>query len=170
MLIFCVEFDWMKITPMINSLLAVLISFLALRVNIKSTKRNIRLSMQQAVFKIVSDKAKESNKVWLDEPQIEKNNPYSPHFLVMTELVITTQIVDRSFSLFGKNMESISKFEDDYYFLFYTQLTPDLRGWLQKTLQIAKELEPNGGIYTDQAKAVWKKLEKHFEYNAIKNS
>jgi hypothetical protein len=63
--------------------------------------------------------------------------------------------------LFGKNYRSIKKYEPDYYYLFWKQLRPELRGWFRKTPEIAKVV--NNEYYNDQIKDLFVKFERHFE-------
>lgn len=145
---------------------AALLSIIALIISIRFSKRNIRLNIQQAIFKIVSDKAKDCNNVW-NSPLELKEPANSPHFNVMTELIISKEVIDKSFHLFGKNQSSIKKFKNDYYYLLYKQLTPNLRGWLRKSPEIADRLkkefnEPN--LYFDrQTMDIFSVLERYFE-------
>lgn len=91
----------------------------ALFVNRRIAQRNIRLSFQQEIFKVVSDKIKEINVLWESEPENEKQNSNSPHFKIISEIIISIEILERSFFLFEKNYKSIKQeFEGDFYFFF----------------------------------------------------
>lgn len=155
---FSLHFNWATVTPT----LAIIISFVALITNRRIAQRNIRLSIQQLIFKTVVDKAKECNAMWEEEPESEKRNPNSAHFRIVSELVITKEIIDKSFSLFGKNYKSIkTEYEDDFYYLLWKQLRTDLRGWIRRTPEIAVGL--NNQYYSAQVKDLFEKFEKHFE-------
>jgi hypothetical protein len=151
------QFNWSAITPIV----AVVVSLVALFVNRAIAQRNTRLTIQQALFKTVTDKVKDCNKLWEDEPENEKYAD-SPHFKVMSELIISIEIIDKSLSLFEKNYKSLrKKHESDYYYLFWKQLRTDLRGWIRRTPTIAKTL--NNQYYDLQIADLFRKFEKHFE-------
>lgn len=156
-----------EIIQLIISLAALTLSTIIILISVETAKKNVRLSIQQALFKTVSDKAKDCNVVWTNEPKIKTGDNESPHYLVMTELVISLEVIDKAFELFSKNQNSITTFKKDYYYLLYKQLTPDLRGWLRRTPQIAERLkkefkEPNR-YYDKQIKDVFSALEPHFD-------
>ena len=157
------EFDWSKITPIV----AVAVSVTAILINRRSSHKNIRLSIQQAIFKTVSDKAKDCNTMWESEPANGINDD-SPHFKVMSELIITQEIIERSFLLFAHNYKSIKKYKDDYYYLFWKQLRTDLRGWIKRTPNIAQRV--NDLYYSEQVATLQEKFVKHFEPVKLSNS
>ncbi|MBL7742087.1 MAG: hypothetical protein JNN00_01310 [Chitinophagaceae bacterium] len=142
-------------------ILAFIISTAALYFSVTFARRNIRLSLQQSIFKTVSEKAKDCNQLWESEPANEMQNPNSPHFKVMSELIITTEIIERAFDLFSKNNSTIMKFKDDYYYLFWKQLRTDLRGWVRRTPQIAEQLQ--NVYYSQQVTSLHNKVQAHFE-------
>ncbi len=128
--------DWeliSKYSTIITSLLALVISFIALSRNTKFSNKNITLSIQQAIFKMVMEKAKDCNLAWVNEPINEKENKLSPHFSIATELIIAIEVIDKAFYLFGKNQASLNEFKKDYYSLYWKQLAPDVRGWVMET-------------------------------------
>ncbi len=141
--------------------LALILSLIALFSTRAFSRRNINLSIQQAIFKTVSEKAKDCNLLWENEPANEKQNENSPHFKVMSELIITTEVIEKSVSLFSQNDSSIGGSKDDYYFLFWKQLDTGLRGWIRRTPQIATQL--NNQYYSGQVTDLFSKVEKHFE-------
>jgi hypothetical protein len=150
---------WIDIVPF----LAISISIIALIISVKFSNKNIHLSIQHALMKIVSDKSRDCNKVWINEPETEKNDN-SPHFLVVTELIITTEIVNKSFDLFSKNYRAIRDYEEYYYYIFWKQLTPDIRGWVKKTCNEKGNLENMGNdIYTNQIKTLSDTFKQYFE-------
>jgi hypothetical protein len=142
-------------------ILAFILSIVALYFSITFSRKNIQLSIQQVIFKTVSEKAKDCNTLWENEPANEMQNPNSPHFKVMSELIITTEIIDKSFDLFGKNSNRIKVFKDDYYYLFWKQLRTDLRGWIRRTPQIAEGL--NNVYYSQQVADLHARVQNHFE-------
>lgn len=143
-------------------LLALFLSIIVYFSSVYFSRKNILLSIQQMLFKTVSEKAKDCNALWESEPANELKNPNSPHFKVMSELVITKEIIEKSMDLFGKNSSKIKYFKDDYYYyLFWKQLDTDLRGWFRRTPQIAQNL--NNEIYAKQMADVHAVVQKHFE-------
>jgi hypothetical protein len=145
---------------LIIAIAALLISCFAYFNSLTAAKRNVRLSIQQALFKTVSDKAKDCNSVWGNEPANERNDT-SPHYLVMTELIISKEVIDRAFKLFALNQPSIKRMKDDYFYLLYKQLTPDVRGYLQRSKKLV-DLH-NNEYFTDQVREVLSVLERYFE-------
>ncbi len=151
------HFNWSAITPIV----AIIVSIIALFINRAIAQRNTRLTIQQALFKTVTDKVKDCNALWEIEPENERH-PNSPHFKVMSELIISIEIIDKSLSLFQKNYKSIRReFESDYYYLFWKQLRTDLRDWVKTTPEIAKVL--NDDDYNLQVADLFKKFQRHFE-------
>lgn len=144
-------------------ILAFIVSALALYFSITFSRRNIQLSIQQAIFKTVSEKAKDCNILWENEPALEMQNPNSPHFKVMSELIITTEIIERSFDLFSKNSRTIKIFKEDYYYIFWKQLRTVLRGWVRRTPQISEQLQPPNVHYAQQVADLHNKVQAHFE-------
>lgn len=142
-------------------ILAFILSIIALYFSINFSRKNIQLSIQQVIFKTVSEKTKDCNTLWENEPANEIQNLNSPHFKIMSELIITTEIIEKSLDLFGKNSSTIKIFRDDYYYLFWKQLRTDLRDWIRRTPQIAEGL--NNVYYSQQVEDLHAKFHKHFE-------
>ena len=99
--------------------------------------------------------------LWENEQKNEIQNEDSPHFKIMSELIITIEIIEKSFSLFGQNDSSIDSNKNDYYYLFWKQLRTDLRGWIRRTPIIAKQ--QNNFYYSEQVADLHSKVEKYFE-------
>ena len=151
------HFNWSALTPIV----AIIVSIIALFINRAIAQRNTRLTIQQALFKTITDKVKDCNTLWETEPENERH-PNSPHFKVMSELIISIEIIDKSLSLFQKNYKSIRReFESDYYYLFWKQLRTDLRDWVKTTPEIAKV--QNDDNYKLQVADLFKKFQRHFE-------
>jgi hypothetical protein len=142
------------------SIFALFVSILSVVYSVIYSKKNIRFGIQESIFKTVSEKARNCNYLWDAEPRIEKENPNSPHFKIMSELIITKEIIEKSFELFGKNELPIKNNKDDYYYLFWKQLNTDLRGWISRTPEIAKGLKNE--YYTKQVVDLFEKVQKHF--------
>lgn len=148
--------DWKSILAII----AIAISIISLCLNYNFSIKNIRNSTQQSIFKTISEKAKECNDLWDKEPENERSNS-SPHFKISTEIMITIEIIERSFRLFEKNYKDIRKFEQDFYYLFWKQLTPDIRGWIkERAINNSQNFDQ---IYIDQIKSIYDKFNEHFE-------
>lgn len=150
-----------KVAQIITSIVAVCVSSYAIIISRRFAQKNVRLTIQQAIFKTVSEKVKDCNIMWVNEPEIEKNNPLSPHFLIMSELTISKELIDKALELFGENYKGIHKYESDYFYLFWKQLRPDLRGWFRRTPEIAKTV--NDEYYNDLIRDLFDKFERHFE-------
>lgn len=149
--------DWSSMTPII----AIIISIIALFVNSRLARRNLRLNIQQLIFKTVNEKAKDCNSLWENEPVSEKINNNSPHFKVISEIIITLETIDKTFGLFEKNYKSIRNDRDYYYYLFWKQLRTDLRGWIRRSPEIAKEMKNE--IYSNQINGIYETFSKYFE-------
>jgi hypothetical protein len=146
----------------VTSCVAILLSIIALLVNRAIAQRNTRLTVQQSIFKTVMDKARDCNNIWLSEPEIEKSNPNSPHFLVITELIVSIETIEMSFSLFKQNYKSIEEeYGTAFYQLFYKQLHVDLRGWMKRTPQIAVAV--HSPLFSSQVQLLVTKFERFFE-------
>jgi hypothetical protein len=153
-----IAFDWSAVP----SIVAILISIIALFVNRAIAQRNTRLTVQQSIFKTAINKAKDCNSVWLSESENEKSNLNSPHFLVITKLIISIEIIEMSFILFKQNYKSIKKeYGPAFYELFYKQLHVDLRGWIKRTPQIA--IDTKSTVFSSQVQLMLTKFEKFFE-------
>ena len=151
------DFNWSAIIPT----LAFIVSIAALVSNRKNAKNNIRLSIQQAIFKTVSEKAKDCNLLW--EAETDRSYENATHFKVMSELIITTEIIEKSIELFSRNDKSITAIKDEFHWLFWKQLRTDLRGWIKRTPEIVKQMEPKNLYYSQQVSDLYSKFEKHFE-------
>ena len=130
-------FDWSSVIP----ILAFIVSIVALVTNRSNAKKNIRLSIQQAIFKTVSEKAKDCNILW--EAETDRNHENATHFKVMSELIITTEIIEKSIELFSKNDQSIILIKDEFYWLFWKQLRADLCLAATVSLQTKRLKRPN---------------------------
>lgn len=141
--------------------LALIISIKALVSNINNAKKNIRLSITQAIFKSISEKAKDCNTLW--EKESDKSYENATHYTVMSELIITKEIINKSLDLFSKNDEKIELLKDDFYWLLWKQLRTDLRGWIIRTPEIVKQMDPRDEIYSKQVSDLQEIFQKHFE-------
>jgi hypothetical protein len=149
--------NWVSVIPT----LAFIVSIAALRTNRLNAKKNIRLSIQQAIFKTISEKAKDCNALW--EAETDRSYENATHFKVMSELIITTEIIEKSIEVFSANDKSITSIKQDFYWLFWKQLRTDLRGWIRRTPEIEKQMEPKNIYYAQQVSDLHSKFKNHFE-------
>ncbi|HTH81532.1 MAG TPA: hypothetical protein VL490_01275 [Mucilaginibacter sp.] len=163
---FVYNIDW-DLLSKIGNVITALIAFAALYISNKSVQKNmlvsdknINLSIQQSIFKIIIDKAKDCNNLWINEPIIEKENKYSPHFLVATELIVAIDVIDKACHLFANNSDIINNSQNDYFELYWLQLQPDVRGWVQDILpQISGNFNE---VYRNQIKKINNKFSRYF--------
>lgn len=134
------NFPWSIIT----SLCAILISVIALLINRKMAQNNLRLSIQQLIFKTISEKVKDCNLIWEQESKID-----NPNHKLISEIIISREIIDKSFDLFEKNYKSIRKIQTEFYKLFWTQLRTDLRVYIIDGTPKIAEMQ-NSDIYKQQ--------------------
>lgn len=149
-------FDWSAVMPIV----AIVVSIFALFVNRKIAQKNICLSIQQAIFKTVSDKAKDCNTIWENEPENERNEN-SPHYKVVSEMIISKEVIAKSFYLFKKNYESIKDYENDYYYLLWKQLRSDLRDFIRKAPILAEKIDNQ--YFSQQIRDLHAIFKEHFE-------
>jgi hypothetical protein len=154
------SFNWATVISAITAMVAITVSIIALRINRTMARRNIRLSIQQAIFKIVSEKAKDCNTLWDNEPMSEQNDN-SPHFKIVSEIIISKEVVEKSFALFEKNYQPITKLKEDYYYLLWKQLRTDLRQFIRTAPDLAAQL--NNKYYTAQINELHRIFNGHFE-------
>lgn len=152
------QFDWSIVTPIV----AIMISIAALLVNRWIALKNRNLSILQSIFKITMEKANECNVIW-DGESTKDANPNSPHFKVMSELTISREVIEKSISLFARDSGYVKNQTDDFFFIFWKQLRPDLRDWVRRAPRVAEELKNE--YYAEQVLDFQKKFEKHFEPN-----
>jgi hypothetical protein len=155
------SFNWSTVISAITAMVAITVSIIALRINRRMARRNIRLSIQQAIFKIVSEKAKDCNALW--EAETDRSYENATHFKVMSELIITTEIIEKSIEIFSTNDKLITLIKDNFYWLFWKQLRTDLRGWVKHTPEIVKQMNPKNIYYSQQVTDLYLKFENHFE-------
>src|SRR5688500_11258049 len=95
-------FDWSLIT----SGIAIFVSIIALIRNSRYSRTNIRLTIQQSILKMATEKAKDCNLLW-EREIVNERDPSSPHFRIITEIIITTEVIEKSFEWFEKNDKSV---------------------------------------------------------------
>jgi hypothetical protein len=132
----------------IVSIIAISISIIALLINRKMAQNNLRLSIQQLIFKTISEKVKDCNLIWEKESTME-----NPNHKLISEIIISREIIDKSFDLFEKNYRSIRKIQTKFYKLFWTQLRTDIRVYIiKRTPEIAEK--QNSDVYKKQIKDI----------------
>jgi hypothetical protein len=161
MLVNCIStsIDWSAIASIFTAIISIIVAITALYRSSKYSEKNINLSIQQALFKMVQEKAKDCNTAWDNEPQNEMNDT-SPHFLITTEIIIAIEVFDKAFELFGKNYKSLKYEKKDYYYLYWKQLKPDVRGWAkERTQEIAKRFND---VYKQQINTIHSTFGEYF--------
>jgi hypothetical protein len=154
------SFDWSAVISGVTAMVAITVSIIALRINRTMARRNIRLSIQQAIFKIVSEKAKDCNVLWDNEPMREQNDSF-PHYKVVSEIIISKEVIEKSFDLFEKNYKAITKLKDEYYYLLWKQLRTELRQFIKGAPSVANQI--NNNYFTEQINDLHRIFSKHFE-------
>jgi len=152
------DVNWNTVAPIV----AVIISIFALFINIRIAQKNTRLTILQALFKTVTDKVKDCNTLWGKASQLEGYQRLQ-HREVVSELIISIEVIDKFFELFQRNYKTIRrKFEADYYYLFWKQLQPDLRGWVIDHIRSIAATS-NNEYYKIQVSDIIRKFQDHFE-------
>jgi hypothetical protein len=145
-----------------TSIVVICISFSALRLNRTMARRNIRLAIQQAIFKIVSEKARDCNVIWEDEIKPDSGQSIARYKLV-SELTISREVIDKSFELFKKNYKAIENARSDYYYLLWKQLRTDLREFVRNVPSLTNQV--NDKNYLEQINDLHRVFGEHFEKN-----
>lgn len=140
---------------------ALVLSIIALLVNRSNSLKGIRLSIQQSIIKTISEKAKDCNSIW--ENESDRKFKYAENTKILSELIITIEIIEKTFELYSKNDDEILELKDEFYWLFWKQLRTDLRGWIKRTPEIVAQKDPVDIYYSNQVADLYKKFEKHFE-------
>lgn len=109
------------ISPLI-SLCAFILALISLLYTLRNAKKSMRLSIQQAVIKTAIEKAKDCNIIW------DKSN-ITEHYDVISEMVISKEIILKSFEVYQKLEKGVIKEKEDYAYIFWKQLKTDVRGF-----------------------------------------
>jgi hypothetical protein len=152
--------DW---ATRILSIVAIVVSIISLLVSRGYSRRNILLSVQQSIFKTLSDLVIECNNIWKYESELGAGGVIErPYYGSISKIIISMEVINRAFELFEKNSKSVREDEDNYFYLFWKQLDPGLRGFLRDhAFNIAAKL--NNRYYTDQVHDIHIRFEKYFE-------
>lgn len=156
--------DWdilSKLATILVSVLALIVSISAMKRNTKSYHKNISLSIQQAIFKIIAEKARDCNSVWINEPENELKSKDSPHFLVTTELIISIEVINTALLLFDKQSDLIGEFKTRYFELLWKQLTPDVRGWVQNVTPVIQK--KHNDVFSKQIETIHNHFSSFFD-------
>jgi hypothetical protein len=144
-------------------ILAFILSVIVLLTNRYFSKKNIKISTMQAIFKTVAEKANDCNRLWEHKDSefsiFAGPPPIDAKHNVVSELIISIEVIEKSFYLFG---EDIIGHKDDFYYLFWKQLRTGLREWLrQEAPKIADSL--NKTDYSKQIRDIHEKFLQYFE-------
>jgi len=156
--------DWdilSKLATILISVLALFVSISAMNRNTRFSNKNISLSVQQAIFKIVAEKAHDCNNVWINEPENELKSKDSPHFLVTTELIISIEVINTALILFDKQSDLIGESRSKHFEIFWKQLIPDVRGWVQNVTPIIQK--NHNEVFFNQIETIHKNLSPFFD-------
>lgn len=148
-------------TSTIISILAFILSVIALLVNRSNSLKGIRLTIQQSIIKVISEKVNDCNTIW--EEQSDKQFIFAENKKLLSELVITIEILEKILKLHSANDSEILKSKNDYYSLFWKQLRTDLRGWIERLPETLKNKIPEDKYYTQQAIDVYNTFMNHFD-------
>lgn len=136
------------------SLFAALTSVAALVISYTYSRKNVRLSIFQSVIRSISEKAKDCNGLWeLD------SKPGLPNHKLVSELVISRELIDKSLILFHGNEKRARQDKDEFYYLFAKQLRTDIRNFVMNAAEKHKE---QGEIYCQQIEGIKEAFSKHF--------
>ncbi len=107
------------------SLGALFIAYFSLKYTLRNAHKNIRLSIQQAVIKTAIEKAKACNAAWDKSKKffddLEANGvqlEQKEHYAVISELVISKEIILKSFTVYSKQDIDIIEEKEDYAYIF----------------------------------------------------
>jgi hypothetical protein len=143
--------------------IAIIIAGLSFWKSTSYSGKNLRISVRQAIFKTVGEKAKDCNAAWEKENMVPVAGPQNkPYFSTVSEVIISMEVIGKSLDLFKREYKAVMDNEDDYYWLFWKQLRTDLRGFLRTNApDIAATMRND--YYTQQVNDIHKRFGKHFE-------
>ena len=84
-----------------------------------------------------------------------------PNFSTISELVITIEVMERSFSLFELRKKASILNKEDFYYIIWKQLNTELRGFIVNSKALG-EYSKNQ-IYRSQVEGVFDKFSMHYE-------
>jgi len=165
MIVFCEnltnDFTWLTLMGAVLPFLALLLSGYTLYKNVAIAERNTRLTIQQALMKTVAEKVSDCNQLW--DVIANKAESNLPHKEVVSELIISIEVIERSLSLFEKSYKLIwIEARTDYYYLFWKQLRPYLRKWIRDSSWVIMEHLADD-YYTDDIKRLHKEFREYFD-------
>jgi hypothetical protein len=140
------------------------------KIYIRNAHKNIRLSIQQAVIKTAIEKAKDCNAAWdkskkFFEELEAKGTKFDKkeHYDVISELVISKEIILKSFTVYSKQDSDVIKEQEDYAYIFWKQLNTAIRGFFTSdAIRIALAFK-HKTIYGDQLLGVNDFVKNHIE-------
>lgn len=143
---------------LILSLIAICISAYALYTSNKLQKQNLSLNIRQKLFDVANERAAACNKVWSTEV---KTKEVMPNFSTISELVITIEVMERSFGLFELRKKASILNKEDFYYVIWKQLNTELRGFVVNSKTLT-EYSKNQ-IYRSQVEGIFDKFSMHYE-------
>lgn len=84
-----------------------------------------------------------------------------PNFNTVSELVITIEVMERSFSLFQLHKKRKILNSEDFYYIIWKQLNTELRDFVTKSKTLSDYL--NNQIYKSQIDGICSKFSDYFE-------
>jgi hypothetical protein len=144
--------------------LAIIVSIISIWLSTRFSRKSLRLAIQQMILKTVGERVSACNTIWRED--IEALTAVGviphPHFAVISEIIISMEVIEGSFKIFQKNYKSVRENEKDYYFLFWKQMRTDLRGFIKdEAPRIATRI--NNQYYTQQINDILSAFDKAFE-------
>lgn len=145
---------WNKIIP----ILAIFISIFSLLINRYLAKRSLELSIKQSTYESIVERVRICNSVWHSE---RSNNVLNIQKSV-TEIIISIEIIEGTCKLYERQYPTNRKEnESNYYYLFYKQLSTDLRLKMMTFPYISKDCDNID--YSNQLKTISDKFKFYFE-------
>lgn len=136
----------------IISLLAFLVSIYAILLSIRNYTKNVRLSIHNNLIKLISEKSRDCNQIW-DSLKHEENDN-DPNIKLISEIIITTELINKLMCIYKKNYKSLKKeYLEDYKFIFWKQLNTGLRDWLKQVNLKEKDKNPTYKQQIDDIKS-----------------
>jgi hypothetical protein len=157
------------LSPLISSC-AVIVAVISLIYTLRNVRKNVRLSIQQAVSKIAIEKAKDCNAAWEkskkffdDEEKKGTTFAKKEHFDVVSELVISREIILKSFLVFSSRDSDVPEETEGYAYIFWKQLNTAVRGFFTSEAIIIALDYKNKTTYGNQLLEVNDFIKKHNE-------
>ncbi len=151
---FLKQIDW----NLFLSLIAICISFRALYTSNKLQRQNLSLSIRQKLYDVANERASVCNRVWISELKTKES---MPNFNTVSEMVITVEVMERSFSLFQLHKKDSILNKGDFYYIIWKQLNTELRDFVIKSKTLSEY--SSNQIYRSQIDGLFSKFLEYFE-------